>query len=133
MTDRFFDTNVLLYLLSPDRRKAEIARTLVARGGTISVQVLGELTNVARRKAGLEIDEIAALTGTLRDLLDVVPMTEEIFDGALQVARQTGYATFDCLIVSAALSSGARSLYTEDMQAGREIGGLKLINPFEER
>lgn len=110
MTDRFFDTNVLLYLLSPDRRKAEIARTLIARGGTISVQVLGEFTNVARRKAGLEIDEIAALTGTLRDLLDVIPMTEEIFDEALQVVRETGYATFDCLIVSAALASGARSL-----------------------
>ncbi|MDD5276268.1 MAG: hypothetical protein PHR16_09320 [Methylovulum sp.] len=38
----FFGTNVLLYLLSADNRKADKAEALVAAGGVISVQVLNE-------------------------------------------------------------------------------------------
>ena len=38
--EAFFDTNVLLYLLSGDNTKADRAEELVAEGGTISVQVL---------------------------------------------------------------------------------------------
>ena len=36
-TDSFFDTNVLLYLLSGDAAKADHAEAVLARGGTISV------------------------------------------------------------------------------------------------
>jgi predicted nucleic acid-binding protein len=38
--EAFFDTNVLLYLLSGDDTKADRAEELVAGGGIISVQVL---------------------------------------------------------------------------------------------
>lgn len=130
MADRFFDTNIIVYLLSADERKAQIARELIEQGGMISIQVLGEFANVARRKAGLPLDEISETTGLLRELLEVVPMTEEIFEMSLDVARKTGYSTFDSMIVAAAFQSGAETLLTEDMQSGREILGLKLVNPF---
>jgi len=97
VAERFFDTNIIVYLLSADERKAQIARDLIEQGGTISVQVLGEFTNVARRKAGLPLNEISETTGLLRELLAVVPMTEEIFETSLEVARKTGYATFDSM------------------------------------
>ncbi len=45
--EQFFDTNVVLYLLSGDRAKADRAETLLAKGGTISVQVLNEFAAVA--------------------------------------------------------------------------------------
>jgi predicted nucleic acid-binding protein len=46
----FLDTNVLVYAaLQPDSR-SETARALLARRGTISVQVLNEFVNVAHRK-----------------------------------------------------------------------------------
>jgi predicted nucleic acid-binding protein len=50
MPGSFFDTNVLVYLASGDRVKADKAETLLDAGGAISVQVLNELTNVGRRK-----------------------------------------------------------------------------------
>ena len=50
----FFDTNVLVYLLSRDEAKANTAEELAERGGTISVQVLNELANVARRRLASE-------------------------------------------------------------------------------
>ena len=50
MPGRFFDTNILLYLLSDDGAKADIAEGLLRDGGTVSVQVLNEIANVTQRK-----------------------------------------------------------------------------------
>jgi predicted nucleic acid-binding protein len=41
-----------------------------------------------------------------------------------------GFRFCDSLIVSSACSSGARILYTEDLQAGRELRGLRIQSPF---
>lgn len=49
----FFDTNVLLYLVAGDAAKADRVERALSRGGVISVQVLNEFTNVARRKMQL--------------------------------------------------------------------------------
>lgn len=130
MADVFLDTNVIVYLLSSDARKAQVARRLIDDGGTISVQVLGEFTNVARRKAGLDLSGIREVTDLLRDVLTVVPITEEVFETALRVAEMTGYSTYDSMIVAAALRSDADILLSEDMQTGRKIEGLTIVNPF---
>ena len=49
----FFDTNVLLYLLSADTAKADRAEELLANGGVISVQVLNQFAAVAARKLNM--------------------------------------------------------------------------------
>ena len=57
MAVSFFDTNVLVYLASGDASKADRAEATIAGGGSISVQVLNELANVARRKMQMSWDE----------------------------------------------------------------------------
>ena len=57
MPGSFFDTNVLLYVASGDPVKASRAERLIGDGGTISVQVLNEITNVARRKMSMSWTE----------------------------------------------------------------------------
>ncbi|MHB8886529.1 MAG: PIN domain-containing protein, partial [Methylovirgula sp.] len=49
----FFDTNVLIYAVSDDPRRANADRIL-REGGAISVQVLNEFTNVCRKKLRLD-------------------------------------------------------------------------------
>jgi predicted nucleic acid-binding protein len=44
--DAFFDTSVLLYLLSKDAAKADRVEELLAARGTISVHVLNEIAAV---------------------------------------------------------------------------------------
>jgi len=51
MPGSFIDTNILVYLTSSDAAKADRAETIVRAGGTISIQVLNEAANVARRNA----------------------------------------------------------------------------------
>jgi predicted nucleic acid-binding protein len=53
MPGSFFDTNVLVYIASGDSVKADRAEAIIGGGGAISVQVLNEFTNVARRKMRL--------------------------------------------------------------------------------
>ena len=83
MAGSFIDTNVLVYLASSDVEKAERAETIVASGSVISVQVLNELTNVARRKMRLPWDKTNALLASLRDLLVVRSLTIETHETGL--------------------------------------------------
>ena len=71
MPGSFFDTNVLVYLASGDRAKADRAEALIGSGGAINVQVLNELANVARRKMRMSWPDIHAFLSLLRGLLTV--------------------------------------------------------------
>jgi len=132
MPGSFFDTNVLLYLASADATKADRAETLVAAGGTISVQVLNEMTNVARRKMGLSWDETRALLSTIRGLLPVQPMTVEVHETGIALAERYGLSTFDAMIAASALHADCDILWSEDMQDGMSIEKrLRIVNPFK--
>lgn len=47
-------------------------------------------------------------------------------------ARDHNLAFYDALIVAAAIEGGCDTLWSEDMQHGRVIGGLTIRNPFLE-
>ena len=63
MPGSFFDSNILLYLASDDAEKADVAERSIAGGGTISVQVLNEIANVARRKMRMDWRETQRFSG----------------------------------------------------------------------
>lgn len=129
--ERFFDTNVLLYLLSEDQAKAQRAEAELAAGGVISVQVLNEFAAVARRKAGLSYAEIREVAATVRAVCRVEDLTLNIHDIALHLAEQAGLAVYDAMIVASALSAGCRELVTEDLQHGQCFGERLVVrNPF---
>lgn len=128
--DAFFDTNVLLYLLSKDDARADQAERLLALGGTVSVQVLNEFAAVALRKLGMKIAEVRDVLGTVRAVCAVRPVDVETHDLALQLSERFRFGFYDGLIVAAALQAGCRTLYSEDMQHGQAIERLTIRNPF---
>ena len=129
--ENFFDTNVVLHLLSADSAKADRAEELVALGGTISVQVLNEFVAVASRKLHMPMTEVREVLAEIRAICTVEPMTIKTHDRALQIADRYGLSICDALIVSAALLAGCRTLHSEDMQDGQVIEQqLTIRNPF---
>ena len=131
MPASFFDTNVLVYIASGDGRKADQAEATIAAGGAISVQVLNELTNVARRKMQMSWGETRALLTMLRDLLTVHPLTLEIHETGLVLAERYGLSVYDAMIAASALHAGCDRLWSEDMHHGMTLdGGLQIVNPF---
>jgi predicted nucleic acid-binding protein len=128
----FFDTNILVYaFLDIDRR--ERALDLIASGGVISAQVLNEFTNVARRKRQRDWAEIERAVSVIRARFpDVMPLTAGTHAAALGLARDHDFAFYDALVVASAIEGGCDILYSEDMQHGRSVGGLVIVNPFLE-
>jgi len=131
----FFDSNVVCYLFGSDPAKADRAEALLAKGGWISVQVLGEVTNVARRKAGLDWAHVATITETAAQLCEVADLTLPIHREARRLAKDHDFAFYDAQIVATALAQNCAILWSEDMQDGRTVyalDGRALIirNPF---
>ena len=62
----FFDTNVILYAFRQDDSRAQVAETLLAEGGALSVQVLNEFVAVARRKFDRSWEEVRRALDILR-------------------------------------------------------------------
>ena len=127
--DDFFDTNVLLYLLSADV-KAERAERLVAAGGIISVQVLNEFAAVAGRKLAMRVAEIKIILSSIRALCTVEPLDVATHELGLDLAERYRYSIYDSLILAAALRAGCSTLYSEDLRHGQKIEHLTIVNPF---
>jgi predicted nucleic acid-binding protein len=131
MAANFFDTNVLLYLASSDTEKADRAEQALASGGVISVQVLNELANVARKKMSLSWPEIRGFLSTIRGVLTVHPLTVEIHEAGMRLAEQHKLSVYDAMIAAAALDAGCDELWSEDLQHDAIIDGrLRIRNPF---
>jgi len=126
----FFDTNILLYLLSSDAAKADAAEELLAAGGFISVQVLNEFASVASRKRGMSWSEIKDSLGSIRAVCEVLPVSVAIHDRALEIAERYGLSIYDATIVASALVAGCETLHSEDLQDGQVIESLTIRNPF---
>lgn len=129
--DRFFDTNVLLYLLSADVAKADRAEAVLSGGGIVSVQVLNEFASVATRKLGMSVAEVRESLAVVRALCRVVPVTEETHDRGLELVERYDLSVYDGLIAAAALLAGCTELLTEDLQTGQIFDArLTVTNPF---
>lgn len=127
----FIDTTILIYLLSEDLNKADQAEAVVRDGGTISVQVLNELTNVTHRKLAMSWMEINDLLSLIRSLCSVEPLTIETHDMGRIIAQRYNLSVYDAMIVAAAILSDCETLYSEDMQNGLLIDNhLRICNPF---
>ena len=131
MPGSFFDTNVLVYIASGDMAKADRTEAAIAAGGAISVQVLNELANVARRKMRMSWLDTHALLTMLRGLLAVHPLTVETHETGLRLAERYALSIYDAMIIAAAIHAGCDTLWSEDMQHEMELDeGLRIVNPF---
>jgi predicted nucleic acid-binding protein len=130
----FFDTNILVYAVTEDDPRSTIAKNLVANGGIVSIQVLNEFVNVARRKLRRDWMQIEGALGTLRALLEPpIALTVDVHKSAIVLARDHGFAFYDALIVAAARRADCDVLLSENMDDGRRVAGLTIRNPFSRR
>ncbi len=133
MSDRIFaDTNILVYSVSDDLRKRDIAENLLIREDiVISPQVISEFVAVTLRKRILERAKAVEYAQKFLQILPVTVMTADTVSTALQIMGKYSFSYWDSLILAAALESRSKVVYSEDLQAGQVIEGrLTVINPF---
>ncbi len=133
----FLDTNILVYADdqdSPEKQAAAIqliGECFTSRKGVISTQVLQEYFVAATRMLGVS-PEIARRKVELLAGLEVVPINVENILAAIDLQRLHGHSFWDALILQSALGAGCTICFSEDLQHGRSLGRLKIINPFHE-
>ena len=127
----FFDTNVLLYLASANEVKARRVEELLQDGGIVSVQVLNEIANLLRRKMRTPWEKVTPFLQQFPLILTVVPVTLQVHETGLRLAKRYGLSVYDGMIVSAALAADCNTLFSEDMHNGLVVDEcLTIRNPF---
>ncbi len=134
----FLDTNVLVYAFDrADARKRAVALALledVERPFAVSAQVLQEFYWVATRKLEPALDAEPAHRAARRIARAadaVVAVDAALVDDAITLARSRRLPLWDAAIVCAARRAACHVLLTEDLNAGEEILGVTVRNPFE--
>lgn len=133
----FIDTNVLVYAFERSAsEKKQIAQKLLSElmdGDRlrVSTQVLQELFVTLTRKVMRPCSSDEAL-----DLLEhltawpLMVVDYAAIRAAVELTGQARLSFWDALIVVAAARSGASILYSEDLNHGQEILGVRITNPF---
>jgi predicted nucleic acid-binding protein len=131
----FVDSNVFLYALdNADTEKQQAALKWCAelwksRRGRVSFQVLGEFYVNAIRILPTARDEARA---EVRDLLAWRPVVTDVklLEQGWKIQDRYQFSYWDALIVAAAKTSSCGYLLTEDLQAGQNVDGVEVVNPF---
>lgn len=132
----FIDTNILVYADSPDaptkqRQALKLLRQLgEARSGVISTQVLNEYCNVALSKLRLPHNTLRARLTFWQKQFEVCLVTPEIVTQAVDLHQLRSIGYYDALIVASAQVANCTVLYSEDMNAGEMVGGVRVATPF---
>jgi predicted nucleic acid-binding protein len=130
----FIDTTILVYTDDQDApEKSEWRSISLSRcgcsGGVVSTQVLQEYFTAATRKLHVRPD-IARRKVEIFARLDLVQVDLDLILSAIDLHRLHAVSFWDALIVRAALANGCTVLYSEDLQMGQRINGLRVVNPF---
>ena len=132
----FLDTNIIVYAADDrERDKRDRARTLIASlrskaQGVVSTQVLCETYSIVTKKLGAPPLEAKTILRKLGEL-EVVILGPELIQKAIDCSILNQLSFWDALIVAAAASANCDTLWTEDLNHGQVIMGVRVENPLE--
>jgi predicted nucleic acid-binding protein len=133
----FVDTNILVYAIAgDDPKRSKVAANLLrklmqSRTLRTNTQVLQELFVTLTRKGAQPMEPRAALRYI--DQLAAWPVSVTDFHAvrrAIELSISATLSFWDALIVVAAVNSGSAQLYSEDLQHGQVVLGVRIVNPF---
>ena len=131
----FIDSNILVYAHDISAgEKRERAAALVRNlwesfGGGLSVQVLQEFYTVTTRKQLLTPVAASQLVERYTHWTVHEPTALDVMS-AIKLHQETLISFWDAMIITSASRLGCEVLYSEDLNAGQVVMGVKVQNPF---
>jgi prevent-host-death family protein len=131
----FLDTNILVYGDDGNQPiKQKMALDLIRvhrerRTGVVSLQVLQEYFVTVTKKYRLDA-VIARNKVEIYSKFQVGEPTVSDILAAIDLHRLHGFSYWDALVVRMAKQAGCRVILSEDMQHGRIVDGVEIVNPF---
>ncbi len=132
-----FDTNILVY--SVDRDAGERygkASTLLdqasagERGCVLTLQALGEFFKVATQKSLLEAAEAKNFVLRWSNTFPIAMAGEKSLADAMDAAEKHQVSFWGAMLLASARLAGCSAVISENMQHGRRLDGIEIINPF---
>ena len=131
-----FDTNILIYAYDLRDLKRQppamklVRDVMISGNGILPAQVMGEFLSVAHRKRFATLEIVREAIDLLYRNAIIVEADRAARTKASALSEHHGLQFFDALICAVSTRAGARILLSEDMQDGRVIDGLTILNPF---
>lgn len=136
MSDKIFiDANVLVYSIDDSEGFKNLAAKSIVNElsnskGVISTQVLQEFYNIITKKMKCPKEKAKELLQSLSECFEVHKNSVLDILRAVDISIKTQFSFWDSLIISAAISSGCRTLYSEDLNDGQNVDGVLIKNPL---
>ena len=131
----FLDANILVYAQdagAPDKQRKSrkaIAALAGSGDGVISTQVMQEFYVTATRKIGVPPLVAKGVLKTLA-VFEIVQVSPALIQEAVDCSILNQLSFWDSLILAAAASAGCSTVYSEDLNPGQTILGMKVQNPL---
>jgi predicted nucleic acid-binding protein len=136
MAKVFLDTNILVYSLDQsDAGKQKQSRRLIKslsaeNSGVISTQVMQEFYVAATAKLGADPLLIKDILRSL-ERFETVVVSPMLIKDAIDCAIINRISFWDALIVASAESAHCETLWTENLNHGQVIRGVRIENPLK--
>jgi predicted nucleic acid-binding protein len=133
----FVDANILVYAFDASAGKKRIAAEQLLASlwetgtGCLSVQVLQEFFVTVTRKVAdpLSVDEAADRIREFTTWKVFAPAADDVL-AAIALHKQAKVSFWDAMVVQAAAESGCDTLWTEDLNDGQVLRGVRIRDPF---
>lgn len=130
----FIDTNIFVYEIdvkNPNKQKVahNFLKSCRADSTFVSTQVLQEFYNAATTKLNVEKQDAKNFV-KVAACYNVVQISVATIFSAIDINTRYQFSIWDSLILASAIESGCDTLYTEDLNNGQVVKGVKIINPF---
>jgi predicted nucleic acid-binding protein len=134
------DTNVLIYSLdSNDIEKQATATAFLSALNRSEIptiipwQIASELLNYLRRAQRKNVIAASDVMTTIRNFTSSFPLVvpgPETIDHYERLFDQYSLSHWDAMLLAACRDAGVTTLYSEDLAAGTDYGGVVVVNPF---
>lgn len=134
------DTNVLIYAIDADE-PAKHAKALSLLGclrqpGSSTLllwQVAGEFLKGLRQresKGRISAADVESFFRQYSAMFPLVPPSGQLLPHYFDLFARFSLSHWDSMLLAACKEAGVTTLYSEDMDAGTDYDGLRIVNPF---
>ncbi len=132
----FIDTNIFVYTMDQHnltkRNKCRDLLKIVDQEhvGVISTQVMLEFFVAATKKLNTDPSLMKNILHSLLNF-DVVIITPELIEVAIDIQISNKLSFWDSMIIASAEHAKCNQLWTEDLNYGQVVRGVRIINPLK--
>jgi len=129
------DTNILIYAVDAsegekNRTAAKLLLRIAEARQPLMLQALNEFAAVVRKRRLMSSVNLKRMLEFHQEAFEIEPPSLDDLHTAIKANEDHKLPIWDALLWATARRTGCSILLSEDFQHERELGGVRLLNPF---